>query len=84
MTKLQSPNFHVSRTRLVIYNLPKSMTEKELKKLFIDAVISRATKQKPIIRQVWYLHLFLGIHFMFNVIFIYHKIIFSFEYWYAD
>ncbi|XP_031273863.1 RNA-binding protein 28 [Pistacia vera] len=55
MTKLQSPNFHVSRTRLVIYNLPKSMTEKELKKLFIDAVISRATKQKPIIRQIKFL-----------------------------
>lgn len=52
MTKLQSPNFHVSRTRLVIYNLPKSMTEKELKKLCFEAVTSRATKQKPDIRQV--------------------------------
>lgn len=52
MTKLQSPNFHVARTRLVIYNLPKSMTEKELKKLCFEAVISRATKQKPDIRQV--------------------------------
>ncbi|GAU31126.1 hypothetical protein TSUD_212340 [Trifolium subterraneum] len=51
-TKLQSPNFHVSKIRLVIYNLPKSMTEKQLKKLCIDAVISRATKQKPVIRQV--------------------------------
>ncbi|TKY68106.1 RNA-binding protein 28 [Spatholobus suberectus] len=51
-TKLQSPNFHVSRTRLIIYNLPKSMNEKELKKLCIDAVISRATKQKPVIRQI--------------------------------
>ncbi|KAK6916606.1 RNA recognition motif domain [Dillenia turbinata] len=50
--KLQSPNFHVSKTRLVIYNLPKSMTEKELRKLFIDAVVSRATKQNPVIRQV--------------------------------
>jgi nucleolar protein 4 len=28
------------------------MTEKQLKKLCIDAVISRATKQKPVIRQV--------------------------------
>ncbi|KAJ1391551.1 RNA-binding domain superfamily [Sesbania bispinosa] len=54
-TKLQSPNFHVSRTRLVIYNIPKSMTEKELKKLCIDAVISRATKQKPVIRQIKFL-----------------------------
>ncbi|XAR59587.1 hypothetical protein NMG60_11015474 [Bertholletia excelsa] len=52
MTKLQSPNFHVSRTRLVIYNLPKSMTERELKKLCIDAVKSRATKQKPVVRQI--------------------------------
>ena len=48
MTKLQSPNFHV------IYNLPKSMTEKQLKKLFIDAVTSRATKQKPVTQQVSY------------------------------
>ncbi|KAI9123386.1 hypothetical protein K1719_004686 [Acacia pycnantha] len=54
-TKLQSPNFHVSRTRLVIYNLPKSMTEKELKKLCFDAVTSRATKQKPQIRQIRFL-----------------------------
>nr|KYP69026.1 RNA-binding protein 28 [Cajanus cajan] len=53
--KLQSPNFHVSRTRLVIYNLPKSMNEKGLKKLCIDAVISRATKQKPVIRQIKFL-----------------------------
>lgn len=52
MTKLRSPNFHVSRTRLVIYNLPKSMNEKELRKLCIDAVISRASKQKPVIRQI--------------------------------
>ncbi|GAU21500.1 hypothetical protein TSUD_34630, partial [Trifolium subterraneum] len=28
------------------------MTEKQLKKLCIDAVISRATKQKPVIRQI--------------------------------
>ncbi|KAL9333318.1 hypothetical protein Peur_073457 [Populus x canadensis] len=55
MTKLKSPNFHVSRTRLVVYNLPKSMTEKQLKKLFIDAVTSRATKQKPVIRQMKFL-----------------------------
>ncbi|XWS40072.1 hypothetical protein CRYUN_Cryun18bG0109000 [Craigia yunnanensis] len=55
MTKLQSLNFHVSKTRLVIYNLPKSMTEKELKQLCIDAVTSRATKQKPVIRQIKFL-----------------------------
>ncbi|KAE8008564.1 hypothetical protein FH972_005063 [Carpinus fangiana] len=51
-TKLQSPNFHISRTRLIIYNLPKSMTEKGLKKLCIDAVTLRATKQKPVIKQI--------------------------------
>ncbi|KAK4757226.1 hypothetical protein SAY87_007353 [Trapa incisa] len=51
-TKLQSPKFHVSRTRLIIHNLPKSMSEKELKKLCIDAVTSRATKQKPVIKQI--------------------------------
>ncbi|KAL9259748.1 RNA-binding protein 28-like protein [Drosera capensis] len=50
--KLQSPNCHVSRTRLIIYNIPKPMTEKELKELCLHAVTSRATKQNPIIRQV--------------------------------
>ncbi|CAH9055312.1 unnamed protein product [Cuscuta europaea] len=55
MIKLKSPNFHVSRTRLIIYNLPKSMTDKELKKLCLDAVTSRATKQKPMIRQIKFL-----------------------------
>ncbi|KAF9611800.1 hypothetical protein IFM89_035785 [Coptis chinensis] len=54
-TKLQSPNFHVSRTRLMIHNLPKSMTEKELKKLCVDAVLSRASKQNPVIRQIKFL-----------------------------
>ncbi|XP_043709342.1 RNA-binding protein 28 isoform X2 [Telopea speciosissima] len=53
--KLQSPNFHVSRTRLIIYNLPKSLTEKDLKKLCIDAVLSRASKQKPMVQQIKFL-----------------------------
>ncbi|THU63797.1 hypothetical protein C4D60_Mb01t19620 [Musa balbisiana] len=30
---LQSPKFHVSRTRLIIYNLPKTMTTEEVKLL---------------------------------------------------
>ncbi|KAI7730523.1 hypothetical protein M8C21_006236 [Ambrosia artemisiifolia] len=51
-TKLKSPNFHVSKTRLIMYNVPKSMNEKQLKKLCLDAVTSRATKQKPMIRQI--------------------------------
>ncbi|CAH2061602.1 unnamed protein product [Thlaspi arvense] len=55
MKKLQSPNFHVSKTRIVIYNLPKSMNEKQLQKLLVDAVTSRATKQKPCIRQIKFL-----------------------------
>ncbi|CAN6906710.1 unnamed protein product [Brassica oleracea] len=55
MKKLQSPNFHVSKTRIVIYNLPKSMDEKQLQKLLVDAVTSRATKQKPTIRQIKFL-----------------------------
>eukprot|EP01018_Ginkgo_biloba_P026338 Gb_24677 [translate_table: standard] len=51
-TKLRSPNFHVSRTRLAIYNVPKYKTEQELKKLFMNAVLSRACKQNPVIKQV--------------------------------
>ncbi|KAI3843167.1 hypothetical protein MKX03_026957 [Papaver bracteatum] len=50
--KLQSPNFHVSKTRLILYNVPKTMSEKQLKKIFIDAVLSRASKQTPVIQQV--------------------------------
>ncbi|KAL6502562.1 hypothetical protein OROHE_024567 [Orobanche hederae] len=52
MSKLQSPNFRVSRTRLIVYNVPKSMSEKNLRKLFMDAVVSCARKQKPSIRQI--------------------------------
>nr|XP_023920740.1 RNA-binding protein 28-like isoform X1 [Quercus suber]XP_023920742.1 RNA-binding protein 28-like isoform X2 [Quercus suber]XP_023920743.1 RNA-binding protein 28-like isoform X3 [Quercus suber] len=54
-TKLKSPNFHISKTRLIMYNIPKSMTEKKLKKLCIDAVTSRATKQTPVIKQIKFL-----------------------------
>ncbi|TYI37725.1 hypothetical protein ES332_A03G233500v1 [Gossypium tomentosum] len=55
MTKLQSPNFHVSKIRFVILNLLKSMTKKELKQFCIDAVTSQAAKQKPVIRQIKFL-----------------------------
>ncbi|KAL2612899.1 hypothetical protein R1flu_024591 [Riccia fluitans] len=51
-TKLRSPNFHISRTRLSVHNVPKGLTEKALKKLFIEAVKSRASKQNPVIKQV--------------------------------
>ncbi|KAK5837854.1 RNA-binding 28 [Gossypium arboreum] len=55
MTKLQSPNFHVSKIRFIILNLLKSMTKKELKQFCIDAVTSQAAKQKPVIRQIKFL-----------------------------
>lgn len=51
-TKLRSPNFHVSTTRLAVHNIPKDMTEKELKQLFIQAVKSKASKQNPALKQV--------------------------------
>ncbi|MCO5588836.1 hypothetical protein L7F22_042796 [Adiantum nelumboides] len=49
--KLNSPNFHVSKRRLAIHNVPKSLKERELRKLFIEAVKSRATKQQPVIQE---------------------------------
>ncbi|PKU86489.1 RNA-binding protein 28 [Dendrobium catenatum] len=49
---LRSPKFHVSRTRLVIYNVPKTMTQEEVKKMCIDAILSRASKQNPEIQKV--------------------------------
>lgn len=52
MTKLRSPNFRVSRTRLIVYNVPTTMKEKDLKPLFINAVLSRAKKQNPSIQQI--------------------------------
>ncbi|KMZ60112.1 putative RNA-binding protein [Zostera marina] len=50
--RLQNVLFHVSRTRLIVYNIPKSMTENRLKEIFINAVISRASKQNPVILQI--------------------------------
>lgn len=41
-----------------MYNVPKSMNDKQLKRLCLEAVTSRATKQKPTIRQVTYTCLF--------------------------
>ncbi|TVU44647.1 hypothetical protein EJB05_04093, partial [Eragrostis curvula] len=49
---LQSQKFHVSRTRLIIYNLPKTMTINDVKKLCREAVSSRAMKQNPVIQKV--------------------------------
>ncbi|XP_024539975.1 RNA-binding protein 28 [Selaginella moellendorffii] len=51
-TKLRSPNFHVSKTRLAIHNFPRTLSEKDVKQLFTNAVVSRARKQRPVIKQV--------------------------------
>eukprot|EP00898_Chlorokybus_atmophyticus_P007494 jgi/Chlat1/7746/Chrsp66S07326 len=51
-TKLRSPNFFVSQTRLSVHNVPSSMDDKKLKTMFISAVKERATKQTPVIKQV--------------------------------
>ena len=45
-TKLRSPNFSVSRTRLSVRNIPLTMQEKALKQLFIAAV--RFYSKKPL------------------------------------
>ncbi|XP_042413602.1 RNA-binding protein 28-like isoform X1 [Zingiber officinale] len=52
MEMLKSPKFHVSRTMLIIYNLPKTMSPEQVRKLCVNAVTSRASKQKPIIEKV--------------------------------
>jgi nucleolar protein 4 len=51
-TKLRSPNFCVSKTRLNVRNLPRSWDEKKIKALFIAAVKERATKAQPKVVQV--------------------------------
>ena len=50
--KLKSPNFAVSKTRLNVRNVPRSWDEKQLKKLFVEAVKERATKATPKVKQV--------------------------------
>jgi len=51
-TKLRSPNFCVSKTRLNVRNVPRSWDEKKVKALFIAAVKERATKSNPKVVQV--------------------------------
>jgi len=51
-TKLRSPNFCVSTTRLNVRNVPRSWDEKKLKQLVIAAVKERATKAQPKVVQV--------------------------------
>ncbi|KAL3142888.1 hypothetical protein ABBQ38_003176 [Trebouxia sp. C0009 RCD-2024] len=50
-TKLRSPNFSVSRTRLSVRNIPFTLQEKELKQLFIAAVKEHASKAQPRVKQ---------------------------------
>ncbi|KAI3899966.1 hypothetical protein MKW92_040457 [Papaver armeniacum] len=50
--RLQSPDFYVSRTRLVVYNFPNTISEKRLKKIFEDAVLSGVSEQTPIIQKI--------------------------------
>lgn len=50
--KLKSPNFFVSRTRLSLRNLPKTLDEAALKTLLVAAVKQHASKAKPQIKQV--------------------------------
>ena len=51
-TKLRSPNFCISKTRLNVRNVPRSWDEKKLKALFIAAVKERATQATPKVVQV--------------------------------
>ena len=50
-SKLKSPNFFVSDTRLSVHNLPLKTDDKALKKIFMDAVQRRATKEVPVVKQ---------------------------------
>ncbi|KAK9907300.1 hypothetical protein WJX75_001025 [Coccomyxa subellipsoidea] len=51
-TKLKSPNYFLSRTRLCLRNLPAKLNEKALKDLVLAAVKERAAKAQPIAKQV--------------------------------
>ncbi len=46
-TKLRSPNFIISRTRLSVRNIPPDYTEGQLRRMFTAAVKERATKENP-------------------------------------
>jgi len=51
-TKLKSPNFSVSRTRLCLRNLPFTVDEAALKPLLVKAVTDRASQAVPKLVQV--------------------------------
>ena len=45
--KLKNPNFFISKTRLQVRNVPIDTDQKELKRIFHDAVKRRATQANP-------------------------------------
>ena len=45
--KLKNPNFFISKTRLQVRNVPPAMDQKQLKRVFFDAVKQRATRANP-------------------------------------
>ena len=45
--KLKNPNFFISKTRLQVRNVPVEMDQKQLKRVFFDAVKQRATQANP-------------------------------------
>lgn len=49
--KLKSPNFFVSPTRLHVLNVPTGWDSKELKTVARAAVLARATKAQPRVKQ---------------------------------
>ncbi|QDZ17654.1 RNA-binding domain-containing protein [Chloropicon primus] len=51
LEKLKNPNMFVSKTRLMIRNLPREMTKGQLRALCIKAVKERATKARPKVTQ---------------------------------
>ena len=51
-SKLKSPNFRVSATRLSVRNVPRAWTEPQLRAAFVAAVKERATKAVPRVKQV--------------------------------
>lgn len=50
--KLKDPNCYLSRTRLMIRNLPSSMDGNALKSLFQEAVLDKKKRTKPEIKHV--------------------------------
>ncbi|KDD76495.1 hypothetical protein H632_c206p2, partial [Helicosporidium sp. ATCC 50920] len=51
-TKLASPNFVISATRLCVRNVPGDWTEVKLKEAFLRAVATRAKTAQPRIKQI--------------------------------